>query len=159
VDVWDVVLDLSGRADRADRSPLAHGLAAPSARRTEMRQGHGVPVGRLDRHDFAAHRHGAGERDGAGNGCKDGVSGRSADVDSAVLARGIRIVAENEFLEHRTFDGPCPRSRGRHDCEGRRDRGDQGSMHLLLLVVLFANRVPRYLEQTSVVNMDYRDVS
>jgi hypothetical protein len=139
VDVWDVVLDLSGRADRADDRVLAHGLAAPNARRTEMRQGHGVPVGRLDRHDFAAYWHGAGERDEAGRGRKDGLAGPSADVDSAVLARGVRIVAEDEFLEYRTFDGPGPRSCGRHDHEGRRERDDQRSTHLFLLVVLFAN--------------------
>jgi hypothetical protein len=159
VDVWDVVLDLSGRTDRADDRPLAHGLAAPNARRAEMRQGHGIPVGRLDRHDFAAHWHGSGERDGAGRGRKDGFSGRSADVDSAMLARGVRIVAEDEFLEYRTFGGPGPRSRGRRDCEGRRECGDQGSTHLLLLVVLFANRAKRYLGRPFVVNMDYKDVS
>ena len=140
VDVWYVVLDLSGRTDRADDRLLAHGLAAPNARRTEMRQSDGVPVGRLDRHDFAAYRHGAGERDGAGRGRKDGLAGPSADVDSAVLARGVRVVAEDEFLEYRTLDGPGPRSRGRRDHEGRGERGDQGSTHLLLLVVLFANR-------------------
>ena len=139
MDVWDVVLDLSGRTDRADDRLLAHGLAAPNARRTEMRQSDGVPVGRLDRHDFAAYRHGAGERDGAGRGRKDGLAGPSAEIDSAVLARGVRVVAEDEFLEYRTFDGPGPRSRGRRDHEGRGERDDQGSTHLLLLVVLFAN--------------------
>ena len=140
MDVWYVVLDLSGRTDRADDRLLAHGLAAPNARRTEMRQSDGVPVGRLDRHDFAAYRHGAGERDGAGRGRKDGLAGPSADVDSAVLARGVRVVAEDEFLEYRTLDGPGPCSRGRRDHEGRGERDDQGSTHLLLLVVLFANR-------------------
>jgi hypothetical protein len=139
VDVWDVVLDLSGRTDRADDPLLAHGLAAPNARRTEMRQGDGVPVGRLDRHDFAAYWHRAGERDGAGRGRKDGLAGPSANVDSAVLARGVRIVAKDEFLKYRTFDGPGPRSRGRHDHERRRERDDQGSTHLLLLVALFVN--------------------
>ena len=131
VDVWDVVLDLSGRTDRADDRLLAHGLAAPNVRRTEMRQSDGVPVGRLDRHDSAACRHGAGERDGAGRGRKDGLAGPSADIDSAVLARGVRVVAEDEFLEYRTFDGPGPRSRGRRDHEGRGERDDQGSTHLL----------------------------
>jgi hypothetical protein len=131
VDVWDVVLDLSGRTDRADDRPLTHGLAAPNARRAEMRQGHRVPVGRLDRRDFAAHWHGSGERDGAGRRRKDRLSGPSADVDSAVLARGVRIVAEDKFLEYLAFDGPSPRSRGRHDYEGRGERDDQGSTHLL----------------------------
>jgi hypothetical protein len=131
VDVWDVVLELSGRTDRADDRPLAHGLAAPNARRAEMRQGHRVPVGRVNRRDFAAHWHGSGERDGAGRRREDRLSGPSANVDSAVLARGVRIVAEDEFLEYRAFDGPGPRSRGRHDHEGRRERDDQGSTHLL----------------------------
>jgi hypothetical protein len=145
VDVRDVVLDLSGRADRPDDRPLTHGVIAPQARRAKMRQGHGVPVGRLDRHDFAAHRHGADERDGAGCGRKNGLSGPGADVDSAVLTRGVRIVAEDELLEHLTLDGPGPRSRGGHNHESRREGDDQGSTHLLLLVVLFANSTPRYL--------------
>jgi hypothetical protein len=139
VDVWDVVLDLSCRTDRADDRPLAHRFAAPDACRAEMSQGHGVPVGGLDRHDFAAHRHRADERDGAGGGCKNGLSWRSADVDSTVLARGIWIAAKDEFLEYRTFDRPGPRPRGWNDHEGRRGRDDQRSMHVLLLVVIFVN--------------------
>jgi hypothetical protein len=139
VDVWDVVLDLSCLADRADDHPLANRLAAPDACRAEMSQGHGVPVGGLDRHDFAAHRHRAGERDGAGGGCKNGLSGRSADVDSTVLARGIWIVAKDELLEYRTSDRPGPRPRSGNDHEGRRDRDHQRSTHVLLLVVMFVN--------------------
>jgi hypothetical protein len=159
VDVWDGVLDLSGRTDRADDYPLAHGLATRNACRTEMRQGHGVPVSRLDRHDFAADRHGAGEGDGAGRGRQDGVAGPGADVDSAVLARGVRIVAEDEFLQYRTFDGPGPRSRGRHDHEGRRERDDQGSTHVFSPCCPVCQQRPRYLSQSAVVNLDYRDVS
>ena len=139
VDVWDVVLDLSARSDRADSRTLADRLAAPNACRTEMRQGHRVPVGRLDRHDLAADRHCAGVRDGARRRYKNGIPRSSADVDSPVLARGVWIVAEDEFLEYRTFDRPGPRSRGRHNHEGRREHDDQSSTHLLLLVVLFAN--------------------
>ncbi len=139
VDVWDVVRELSARSDRADGRALADRLAAPHACRTKMRQGDRIAVGCLDRHDLAADGHRAGERDGARRGCKDRLSRRSADVDSPVLACSVWILAEDEFLQYGAFDGPGPRSRGRHDHEGRREHDDQSSTHLFLLVVLFAN--------------------
>ena len=140
VDVWDVVRDLSARSDRADGRALAYRLAAPHACRTKMRQGDRIAVGCLDRHGLAADRHRAGERDGARRGRKDRLSRRSADVDSPVLACSVWIVAEDEFLQYGAFHGPGPRSRGRHDHEGRRKHDDQSSTHLFLLVVFFANR-------------------
>jgi hypothetical protein len=159
VDVGDVMLDLSARADRADEVPFADRVASPNGRRAEMRQGHRVAVGRLDRHGSAAHGHRAGERDGAGRRCKDGLSGRRADVDSPVLARGVRIVAEDELLEHRAFDGPGPGPCGGHDCERGREHDDQGSTHLLPPCCPYCQQRPRYLEHLVVVNMDYRELS
>jgi hypothetical protein len=38
---------------------------------------------------------------------------RSADVDAAVLAARVRIVAERERAQDRPFDGPVPARRGR----------------------------------------------
>jgi hypothetical protein len=127
-----------------------------------MGQRHGVPVGRLDRHDPSARRDGADERDRAGGRSDDRVSGSGADVNSAVLARRVWIAAQDELLEYWTFHRPGPRSRSRHDHEGRRERDDQGSTHvcLSLLVVLLANdRFATVPGPQAVVNMDYRDVS
>ena len=130
MNVWGVVLDFSGRADRPDDGSLGHGLAPPNARRAEMGQGHGVAVGRLDRHDFAAHGNRADKRHGACCRRENGVSGHCADVDSAVLPRSVWIAAEDELLKYRTSHGPGPRSGSGHDREGRRERDDQGLTHL-----------------------------
>jgi hypothetical protein len=77
-----------------------------------------------------------------------------------VLARSIRIVAEDERLENRSLDGPGPRSRDRGDHKRRRrDHDDQSSPHLLLLVVLIANSDSTIHGVAAVVNSDYREVS
>ena len=124
-----------------------------------MGQRDGVPLGGLDRHDPAARRHGADERDRAGRRGDDRVSGGSADVNSAMLPRCVRIAAQDELLEYWTFHRPGPRSRSRHDHEGRRERDDQGSTHVSLLVVLLANDGATVPGPHAVVNMDYKDVS
>jgi hypothetical protein len=160
VKVWDVVLDLAAWSDRADGHPFDDRLAALNAHRTEMRQRHRVAVGGLDRHGSATHRHGAGKRDRPWRGCKHRRSGWSADVDSPVLAGGIRIVAEDERLKNRSLDGPGPRSRGRGDHKRRRrDHDDQSSPHLFLLVVLIANSDSTIHGVAAVVNPDYSEVS
>jgi hypothetical protein len=53
-----------------------------------------VTVLRLERDRSAAHRDGAGEGDDPGRRGEHRRAGWSADVDAAVLARRIRIVAE-----------------------------------------------------------------
>jgi hypothetical protein len=140
VDVGDVVLDLPARAYGSDDRSLGHGLPLMGADRAEMGHCHGVAVGRLDRHDFAAGGNGARERDRAGCRRHDRVACRSADVDSAVLPCRVWVLTENEFLEYRPSHGPGPGSRRGDDHEGCRERDDQGSAHLSLLVVLPANR-------------------
>jgi hypothetical protein len=159
VDVRSVVFDFPRRADRPDARPLGYGLAAQHRRRTEMGQCHGVAVGRLDRYDFATRRDRADKRNCPRHSRHNRVSGGRADVDSAVLTRGIWIVSEDEFLEHGAFDRPSPRSSGGHDHESRHECGDQGSTHLLSPCCPVCQQSPHYLEQLFVVNMDYRDVS
>jgi hypothetical protein len=83
-------------ADGADGRALVHDVAAGDRGRSELHQRHRVAVGRLDRH-AAPH---AGERAGEGHrprrGRADTGSGAAADVDTAVLARGVRVVDERE---------------------------------------------------------------
>src|SRR5205085_4724819 len=145
VEVWDVVLDLAAGPDRADTRALVDRVAAPNARRTKMRQRHRVAVGSLDRHNSATPGDGAGEGDGAARRCQDWLSGRCADLDSPVLARGIRIVAEDELLENRALDGPCPRPRARNDHERRRDHDDQSSPHVFPSLLSKLPTEPPYL--------------
>jgi len=115
VDVRDVVLQFSAGSDGPHDRALSHRLAATNGRRTEMRERHGVPVGRLNRHDFATDGDGAYERDRSGRRRNDRISRPSADVDPPVLARSVRIVTEYEFLEHGAFDRPGPGSRSGHN--------------------------------------------
>jgi hypothetical protein len=75
-----------------------------------------------------------------------------------VLARGVRVVAERELLEHRPVYRPGPPRGGRDEHERNGGRDDQSTVHGVLLVVIAANEatvaVPPY-----VVNMDYKDMS
>jgi hypothetical protein len=147
MDVRIVVLDRSARADRPDRGAFGDRVAAADVRRSEMRQGHRIAVRRLDRHRSPADGNGARERNRSRCRREHGCPGRGADVDSSMLARGIGVVTEDEGLENRAFDRPRPGTGGRGGDEGGRERNDQGSTHFSLLVVLIANRSPRYLER------------
>ncbi len=149
MDVRDVVLDLSARTDRPDGRAFADRQSTSRARRAEMRQGHRIAIGRLDGHCPATDGHGARERNGARRRCGDGRACGSPDVDAPVLAGGVGVVPEHEFLEHGSLDGPCPRSSRRHDHQGGREHDDHNSTHLSLLVVLIANRATRYRRRRS----------
>jgi hypothetical protein len=118
VDVGDVVLDLAARADRPDRIALAD-LIAPARRSSaQMRQRDRVAVGGLDREAFPARRDRPREGNRSCGRRENGCSGWSTDVDAPVLAGRIRIVAEDERLEHRPVDRPGPGM-----CRGRDDKG------------------------------------
>jgi hypothetical protein len=149
VDVRDVVFDRSARADRPDGRALSDLVAAPHARRAEMREGHRVTIGCQDRHASAAHRHGACERDRSGSRCNHGRVRWSPDVDPPVLAGGVRIVAENELLQDGALNGPRPGACGRHDHESRREHGDQGSTHFASPRCLICQQRPRYIRRRS----------
>jgi hypothetical protein len=96
-------MDVRGARDRvlaltdlADDRTLRDRAAARDADRAELEQCDGVAVGRLDRERAAAGRHGADEGDHAGRWRPHGLAGRGADVDAAVLARGVLVGRERE---------------------------------------------------------------
>jgi len=110
------LLGRSGRADRPDPIALGHHRALRHRERAEVREGDREPVGGQDRDALPARGHDPGERHLTAGGRNDGRPGRRADVDPAVLARGIRMRrVEREPGQDRPGGGPGPRPRRRHD--------------------------------------------
>ena len=124
-------LDHAARADGPDQAALRDGHPAAHGDRAEMQERDRVTVIRLERDRSAAHRDGAGEGDDPGRRGEHGRTGWSADVDAAVLARRIRIVAEQEGPQNRSLHRPGPTQSGRRHREGSRDRSaeEQSNRH------------------------------
>jgi len=125
-------LRLAGRSDRADLLALSDRSALRDRQRPEMRQRDCEPVRRLDREAEPRRRNRARERDGPGRRCAHGPAGRSADVDAAMLARGVRVRRiEDEGLEHRAIGrpGPCVRCRRDEQRQENREHGN-AAMHI-----------------------------
>jgi hypothetical protein len=119
IDVGHVQLGDAARADGSHRFALAHGGSAPHAERAEVHERDGVAVRGLDRHDLAAARDAARERDRSRGGRDDRSPRRGADVDPAVLARRVRVAGiEGKPDQHRPCHRPGPGE--------RRSRDDQG---------------------------------
>jgi hypothetical protein len=125
--IGHVVLDCSRRTGLGDRRALGDERAAPHEERPQMGEGRLVPVGRRDRHGEAVRRNLAGERDLSRRRRPNDGGLSHGDVDAAVLAPGIRIVAERELLEDRPVRRPSPGSRiwrGDERPERGRERDD-----------------------------------
>jgi hypothetical protein len=124
VDVRNGLLGRSARPHRGDGVTLGDGRALRDDERAEMRERHRVAVGGLDREALATRRHEAGEAHRPARRRDDRIAlRRGADVDAAVLARGVRVrLVVRERLEHRPMDRPAPRLRDRranqkdHEC-------------------------------------------
>jgi hypothetical protein len=121
---------IGARADSADGGSFGDVVAVLDAGRAELEQRDGVAVRRLDRDRPAAAGNRADERDAAGCGRAHGSTDLGGDVDAAVLAARIGVVAEQERAEDRPVSGPRPGTCGRRDGERRQDdRGKQRSPH------------------------------
>ena len=129
---------LSARADGGDRGSFAHRVALSDGDRPEVLERHGVPVRRLDRERPAALGHGAGEGDDARGRSRDGRSEIAGDVDTAMLARRVRVASEGEWAEHRPVHRPGPRlGGGGHDtCEDKGEQNGKAHFHGLLFSML-----------------------
>jgi hypothetical protein len=126
IDVRDVQLGHSARADGPHRLALAHCGSSPHAERPEVHERDGVAVLGLDRHDPAAAGDGARERDRSRGRCADGSSGGGADVDSAVLACRVRVGGiEGEPDQHRSCHRPGPAESRSRDDQGGGSRGNE----------------------------------
>jgi hypothetical protein len=89
-------LGLAARSDDADDVSLGDLLIPSDVNGTELQERDRVAVRSPDRDRAAARRHGAGKGDfSAGRGDYRSAERRS-DVDSAMLAPGVRICAEVE---------------------------------------------------------------
>jgi hypothetical protein len=126
IDVRDVQLRHSARADGPDRFTLAHCGSAPYAERPEVHERDGVPVRGLDRHDPAAAGDAARERDRSRGRRADGSSGGSADVDPAVLACHVRVGGiEGEPDQHGSRHRPGPAESRTRDDQSGGSRGNE----------------------------------
>ena len=116
-------LRLAARADRPDDVPLLDCGSDRDADRAQVDQGDGVPVLGTDRHAAPLARQLTCEGDDPGRRCAHVGSRRRADVDPAVLAAGVRVVAGDERPQHRPVDRPGPGSRARDVREGDEQHG------------------------------------
>jgi hypothetical protein len=119
----------AARPDRGDRIALGDQAAPPDPERPEMQQRDRVAVGRLDRQRLAAGRHRPGERDGSAGRRDHRRALRSTDVDPAMLAARVRVVAKAELAQHRPVHGPHPATRARGREQGRCGRTEQEPSH------------------------------
>jgi hypothetical protein len=129
VEVGDIVLELAARPDRADILGFGDGSPASHGKRAQVNEGDGIAVGCLNRHTRAAPRHSAREGDGPCSRCDDRRPGGRADVDPAVLARRVGVVAEDEGPQHRALHGPRPGSRRRRAGQHYGQDGEDNSAH------------------------------
>ena len=107
-----------------------------------MNERDGIAIRGLDRDRAARAGDAAREGDRARSRSAHRSACRSADVDTAMLATGVRIVAEHEGSKHRPVCGPGPGERGRNaDLERDEDRQQRDEVFhgRFLLVVNFAN--------------------
>jgi len=121
IDVGHRQLGLAAWADRADRRALRDRGAAPNRHGAEMQDGDRVAVLGLDRDGPAAD--GDGPCEGDDSGCRREhrcPRGRS-DVDSAMLAGRVRIVAEQEGPQYRGL-APATSSRKQRSATQARRR-------------------------------------
>jgi hypothetical protein len=129
MDVGHALLGRSGRPDRADRLPLDHVRAAGDGDRAEVDEGDRVAVDRLDRdgEPVRRQRSGKGDHPSAHGGHR--AAAVSADVDPAVLSRGIGIGAVAKAFQDRSGGRPRPgpgrgreheQDEGHDDCRSQR---------------------------------------
>jgi hypothetical protein len=130
IDVRHGQLHHAARTHGSDGVALRQARAATHGDRAEMQERDRVTVLRLDRDRTAAYRHGPREGDPPGRRGEHGRSRGRADVDPAVLARRVRIVAEQEGPQHRALHRPGPTQSGRRHGERSRNRSaDEQSKH------------------------------
>jgi hypothetical protein len=124
VDVWLCPFGVPAGTDRAYDLALFDRRSRPHADRSQMNERDRVAVGRANRQAQALVRQLPDEGGDAGCGCSNVGAGRRRDVDSPVLAAGVRIIVSHERPQHRAVDGPRP-SR----CRGAQHESEQQSGH------------------------------
>jgi hypothetical protein len=104
---------VAARADRADDLALVDGRADADPYRSQVHERDGITVGGADRQALALARDRAREEDDPGRRRAHVGPRRRGDVDPAMLAAPVRILAPDERPQHRPVHGPAPgRSQG-----------------------------------------------
>jgi hypothetical protein len=130
------MLGLAARADLPDDSTLLHSDCPRDGDAPEVDEGDGQAVTRLEGKRAPSARHCSGEAHDAGHGGPDRVAALGADVEAAMLSRGVGVVTELERSKHRPVDGPGPGECGRRaglERDQDRKQGDHASHACLLL--------------------------
>ncbi len=129
VDVGPVHLGVTARSDCPDAVAFGDCRALLNGDRPEVGERHVVSIGGRERDRLAAARHRPGKRHDSGGGSHDQRTHAAADVQPAVLPRGVRLSAiEGERLQDRTVDRPRPCAR--RGCGGERNcEHEQESSH------------------------------
>jgi hypothetical protein len=147
------------RADRSHDVALGDGRPARDVDAPELKQRHRIAVRGADRDRAAAVWNGAGEADRARRRSPHRRPHGAADVDSPVLAAGVRVVAESESAEHGSVDWPRPRSSSRR-CDERDNRREHDEPAHTSSSSLSVQRTRRRLtEAPAVVNFGYSEAS
>jgi hypothetical protein len=113
VHVRDIVLGLARGPCLCDRLPLVDAFAAPDEQGAEMRERRLVSAPGIDRDRRPVRRDLTGERNLAGRRRSHDRGAVERDVDSAMLAARVRVVAERVASQHRAVRWPGPRKRVR----------------------------------------------
>ncbi len=142
VDIGLRPLARPARPERAHVCALGYRSAPDLRDGSEMKERHREAIGCSNRDRAAAAGHRAGERDAACRRGEHRLSRGSADVDSPVLARGVRVPVVTEVLQYRPARRPGPGVRGRRAGQEREEDRQQQAMlaHAASSVVLFVNR-------------------
>jgi hypothetical protein len=99
---------LGARPDHPDRVALGDHPALVDEQRAELGVRDRVPVPRPDRHDQAVAWRRPRERHRS-RGCRaHRLAHGASEVDAAMLAAGVRVVAERERAQNGPVDGPRP---------------------------------------------------
>jgi hypothetical protein len=108
MDVRRSVLGLAGGPWIRNRVAFGDGGALPDTKGPEMGQRRPVAVVRQDRDGEAVRRYRPRERDLARGGSTDRAPVPQPDVDAAMLARRVLVVADRERSQHGPVGGPGP---------------------------------------------------
>ena len=142
VDIGLRPLVRSARPERPHPCTLGDRGALDLRDGSEVEERHREAVGCSNRDRAATAGYRAGERDAARRRGEHRLSRGSTDVDSPVLACGVRVPVVTEVLQYRPARRPGPGVRGRRAGQEREEDRQQQAMlaHAASSVVLFVNR-------------------
>jgi hypothetical protein len=134
---------IAALADRAEGVAFADLCPLLDRCRLELQQRDRVPVAGSNRHRATAVRNAPDERDRPCRRRAHVAADVGGDVDPAVLAARVGIVAERERAQQRTVDRPAPSERSRSEYEREQGQRRDQTPHCHLRSVALRPRRPR----------------